>query len=84
MVDFLVLFQNFIGLHSARNSHTIIQFISKAYINPRGIIFFFLQILRVSRDSQFSPPSERTASDPLLETLEARETVDLVLDVMFR
>ena len=38
----------------------------------------------MSRDSQFSPPSERTASDPLLETLEARDTVDLVLDVMFR
>ena len=45
---------------------------------------FHSQILRVSRDSQFSPPSERCASDPLLETLEARETVDLILDVMFR
>ena len=51
-------------------------------IQPR--FFPFLQILRVSRDSQFSPPSERCASDPLLETLEARETVDLILDVMFR
>ena len=48
------------------------------------MFLFSFQILRVSRDSQFSPPSERTASDPLLETLEARETVDLVLDVMFR
>ena len=50
-------------------------------------VFFhspLFQILRVSRDSQYSPPSERTASDPLLETLEARETVDLVLEVMFR
>ena len=56
---------------------------SKAHIiQPR--FFPFLQILRVSRDSQFSPPSERCASDPLLETLEARETVDLILDVMFR
>ena len=42
-----------------------------------------IEILRVSRDNSYAPPSERF-DDPLLATLEAPETVDLLLNVMFR
>ena len=42
-----------------------------------------IEILRVSRDAQYTPVNER-CDDPLLNTLEDPKTVDLLLEVMFK
>ena len=41
-----------------------------------------IEILRVCRDSQYAPVSDRF-DDPLLNTLEAADTVDLILKIIF-
>ena len=41
-----------------------------------------IEILRVSRDSQYAPASDRF-DDPLLNTLESGETVRLLLKIIF-
>merc|ERR1712223_1061809 len=41
-----------------------------------------IEILRVSRDSQYAPASDRF-DDPLLNTLESAETVQLLLKIVF-
>ena len=41
-----------------------------------------IEILRVSRDSQYAPASDRF-DDPLLNTLESAETVQLLLKIIF-
>jgi serine/threonine-protein phosphatase 6 regulatory subunit 3 len=41
-----------------------------------------IEILRVSRDSQYAPASDRF-DDPLLNTLESGETVQLLLKIIF-
>jgi len=41
-----------------------------------------IEILRVSRDSQYAPASDRF-DDPLLNTLESGETVELLLKIIF-
>lgn len=41
-----------------------------------------IEILRVSRDGQYAQPSDRFP-DPLLNTIESAETVDLLLKIIF-
>ena len=41
-----------------------------------------IEILRVSRDSQYAPASDRI-EDPLLNTLESPETMELLLKIIF-
>merc|ERR1712170_238379 len=41
-----------------------------------------IEILRVCRDSQYAPVSDRF-EDPLLNTLECAETVELILKIIF-
>ena len=41
-----------------------------------------IEILRVSRDSQYAPVSDR-CEDPLLNTLESSETLELILKIIF-
>jgi hypothetical protein len=41
-----------------------------------------IEILRVARDGQYVPANDR-CDDPLLNTLENAETVDLLLSIIF-